>query len=392
MNVPFMEAITYGVSSMKIVCFMVYTIEVPMRFTVSHMLAERKVARNILVCAMGDNDLIGWGESCPRPYVTGETIDTAKKNLLKDILPPMIGSSFSNLCELTEALTSMLGGLDRNRQAAFCAAELAILDLAGKTFDTSAGTVIGPIVHRKVRYSGVIATSNPVKAKKHAQLMRMFGFREIKVKVQQSLDANLQLLEIMRTILGSRISIRIDANCAWQSDEAIRQIDAMSKFKLAGVEQPVPADDYEGMRQVTAAKLVPVVADESLCSLNDAEKLIEQKGCDIFNIRVSKCGGLINSLAIYRKAIDAGLACQLGAQVGETAILSAAGRHIATRCRAIKWFEGSYGRLLLKRDIAKPNMTIGLGGWAKSLNRPGLGVEPIQKYINKYKVDLIEMC
>ncbi len=381
-----------GSSMMKIVRFKVYTVEIPIRFAVSHMLAKRKVARNILVCVIGDNNLAGWGESCPRPYVTGESIDTAKRNLLNDILPPMIGSSFSDLCELIEVLTSMLDGLDRNRQAAFCAAELAVLDLAGKTFGTSVGTVIGPIVHRKIRYSGVIATSDPVKARKHALLMRLFGFWEIKVKVQQSREANLQLLEIIRTVLGPKVSIRIDANCAWSGDEAIRQIEAMSKFKLAGVEQPVPADDYEGMRQVTAAKLVPVVADESLCSLNDAEKLIEQKGCDIFNIRVSKCGGLINSLAIHRKAIDAGLACQLGAQVGETAVLSAAGRHIATRCRAIKWFEGSYGRLLLKQDIAKQDTTIGFGGWAKSLNQPGLGVEPIQKYINKYKVDLVEIC
>jgi len=381
-----------GSSMMKIVRFKVYTVEIPMRFTVCHMQAERKVARNILVCVLGDNDLAGWGESCPRPYVTGETLDTAKKNLLNDILPPMIGSSFSSIGELTEALTSMLDGLERNRQAAFCAAELAVLDLAGKTFGTSIGTVIGPIVHRKVRYSGVIATSDIVKARKYARLMRLFGFKEIKVKVQHSLDANLQLLEIIRTILGPRISIRIDANCAWRGDEAIRQIEAMSKFKLAGVEQPVPADDYEGMRQITAAKLVPVVADETLCSINDAKKLIEQKGCDIFNIRVSKCGGLINSLAIYRKAIDAGLACQLGAHVGETAVLSAAGRHIATRCRAIKWFEGSYGRLLLKRDIVQPDTTIGFGGWARSMDCPGLGVEPIQKRVNKYKADLSEIC
>jgi L-alanine-DL-glutamate epimerase-like enolase superfamily enzyme len=217
--------------------------------------------------------------------------------------------------------------------------------------------------------------------------MRLYGFKEVKIKVGKSLEENLQLLEIARTILGDGVHLRIDANCAWSADEAIRQLEAMSKFELTGVEQPTAADDYDGMSHVTAAKLLPVVADESLCSQSDAEKLIEQKGCDIFNIRVSKCGGLINSLNTYNKAVKAGLDCQLGAQVGETAILSAAGRHIAARCESLKWLEGSYGKLLLEHDIAKPGMTIGYGGWARCPERPGLGVEPIKKRMGEYTID-----
>jgi muconate cycloisomerase len=219
--------------------------------------------------------------------------------------------------------------------------------------------------------------------------MRLYGFKQVKVKVGKSLQENLQLLQIARTVLGDSVSLRIDANCAWSADETIEQLKAMHDFKLASVEQPTAADDYDGMSKVTAAKLLPVVADESLCSQDDAKRLIEQRGCDIFNIRISKCGGLINSLDLYRKALDAGLTCQLGAQVGETAILSAAGRHIATRCESLKWLEGSYGTLLLKHDIAKPGMTIGFGGWARSLERPGLGVEPIQKRIREHTIDSI---
>jgi muconate cycloisomerase len=374
---------------MKISNFTIYTLEIPMKFTVSHQLAQRNVARNILVCARSENGISGWGESCPRPYVTGETIETVKNDLSNNILPKMIGRSFSCLFDLTESLKSMLKRLDRSHQSAFCAMELAVLDLAGKSFDANVGTIIGPTAHRKVRYSGVIAASNPAKMKKHARLMRLYGFKEVKVKVGKSLEDNLQLLEIARTILGPGVSLRIDANCAWSADEAIEQLKAMSKFELAGVEQPTAADDYDGMSQVTAAKLLPVVADESLCSQSDAEKLIEQKGCDIFNIRISKCGGLINSLNIYNKAVNAGFACQLGAQVGETAILSAAGRHIATRCESLKWLEGSYGKLLLEHDIAKPNMTIKYGGWARCMDHPGLGVEPIQKRINEYTIDSV---
>ena len=148
---------------MKISNFTIYTLEIPMRFTVSHQLAQRKVARNILVCARGENGLVGWGETCPRAYVTGETIETVKNDLSNDMLPKMVGRSFSCLFDLTERLRAMLKSLDRNHQSAFCAMELAVLDLAGKTFDESIGSIIGPVEHRKVRYSGVIATSFPKK-------------------------------------------------------------------------------------------------------------------------------------------------------------------------------------------------------------------------------------
>ena len=376
---------------MKIVRFTVYTVEIPMRISVSHALAERKVARNILVCAWGQNGLKGWGECCPRPYVTGETTETVKTTLASQILPPMIGSSFCDFEELKEALLAMLDVLQRNQQAAFCAAELAVLDLAGKTFGISSGTLAGPISQSSVKYSGVIATNDPGKVRKYAFLMRLFGMKEIKIKVGISLDKNLQILRAARSMLGENVSIRIDANCAWTTDEAIRQLKAMSQFKLAGVEQPVSAENHQGMIKVTAAKLAPVVADESLCSFRDAERLIDDKACDIFNVRVSKCGGLINSTKICHKAIDSGLEYQLGAQVGETSILSAAGRHIATRCPAPKWCEGSYGRLLLKRDIAKPSVTIGFGGRGDAINQPGLGVEPVEQIVAQFSMDMFEM-
>ncbi|MBW8035588.1 MAG: hypothetical protein FVQ79_08155 [Planctomycetes bacterium] len=381
-----------GAGILEVVGFSIYTVEMPMRFSVSHSLAQRSVARNILVCARGVGGVVGWGESCPRAYVTGETIGTVKSELSNNILPEMVGMRFSSFEDLTGYLRDYFLEIDRDQQAAFCAAELAVLDLAGKTFGVSAGSVIGPIVKRKIRYSGVIAVKDPAKVRKYSWAMRLFRFREVKVKVGPSLKANLEKLGIVRRIMGPKVGIRVDANCAWESDEAIAQIKAMSKFGLCGVEQPVGGGDYEGMRRVTAEKLVPVIADESMCSMGDAERLIAEKGCDVFNIRVCKCGGLINSFDIYRKAVAAGIGCQLGCQVGESVILSAAGRHIGTRCEGLKWFEGSYGRLLLKRKIGRRGITIRFGGWGRSLDGDGLGVEPVGRRINESKIDLVEIA
>ena len=78
---------------MKITGFEILTVEIPMRMSVEHTLAKREVARNILVKAVGEDGLVGWGESCPRPYVTGETVDSVKKDLSGEILPEFNGKT-----------------------------------------------------------------------------------------------------------------------------------------------------------------------------------------------------------------------------------------------------------------------------------------------------------
>jgi L-alanine-DL-glutamate epimerase-like enolase superfamily enzyme len=343
---------------------------------VRHALAVRSVARNILVAAHDADGNVGWGECCPRPYVTGETIDSVKQDLGSIILPQLLGHELGSFEQVRSLIEPLLDTMARNQQAAFCAAELATLDLAGRCFGVSAGMVLGAVQAPQVRYSGVIATDDIESVKQNAAFMAKFGVNDVKVKVGASLESNLEILTTARAILGAGVTLRIDANCAWSAQETLRQLEAMQAFSLTGVEQPVPGEDIAGMREVTAAGLVPVVADESLCSLEDARTLIRERACDVFNVRISKCGGLVNAGRIDRLAREAGLACQLGAQVGEAGILSAAGRHYATRSAGVRWCEGSYGKLLLEEDITEPDITVGPGGVAPALEGAGIGVTP----------------
>jgi len=370
---------------MKLTRFDIITVDIPMRQSVRHALAERNVARNILVAAHDEKGGVGWGECCPRPYVTGETIDSVKQDLTTTILPQLLGRELASFEAAADMLVPQLDSMARNQQAAFCAAELAVLDLAGNRFGTSAGMVLGPVQTPQVRYSGVIATDDIESVKQNAAFMAKFGVGDVKVKVGASLESNLEILTTARAILGDQVTLRIDANCAWSATETIRQLTAMQAFSLTGVEQPVPGEDIDGMRAVTAAKLVPVVADESLCSLEDARTLINEQACDVFNVRISKCGGLINAGRIDQLARAAGLACQLGAQVGEAGILSAAGRHYATRSQGVRWCEGSYGQLLLEEDITEPDITLGPGGMAPALEAHGIGVTPAPERLQRYE-------
>jgi muconate cycloisomerase len=119
-----------------------------------------------------------------------------------------------------------------------------------------------------------------------------------------------------------------------------------------------------------------VIVDESLCSPADAERLAAERACNVFNVRVSKCGGPLAALAITRIAREAGLTCQLGAQVGESGILTAAGRLVATVADAppFRYLEGSDNSFLLRHDLTYENLTVRPGGRAPALSAPGIGV------------------
>jgi muconate cycloisomerase len=115
--------------------------------------------------------------------------------------------------------------------------------------------------------------------------------------------------------------------------------------------------------------------DESLCSMVDAREALRLGTCDLFNIRLSKCGGFIPSLRLAQFARQHGLGYQLGCQIGETALLSAAGRHFACSVRDICYLEGSYDNRLLRENLGARDITFGWGGWAPALTGPGLGIE-----------------
>jgi len=126
------------------------------------------------------------------------------------------------------------------------------------------------------------------------------------------------------------------------------------------------------------------MVDESLVTLDDAQALIAERAVDYFNIRVSKCGGLARSREIAARAATAGVRLQIGSQVGETAILAAAGRHLAAALPETAFVEGSFGTLLLTEDVSAESVRFGHRGEAPLLTGPGLGVNVLEERLRRY--------
>ena len=347
-------------------------IEIPFRFTFRHALAERSRGEGVLVQAEDAEGRVGFGECAPRSYVSGETVESVRA-ALPELWSKLAGSELGSFEELCAALEDASADLPRERHAAFCTLELALLDLGGRCFGSSAGDVAGPVVREALAYSGIVSADTPETAERTCAMIAKLGVQAVKVKVGRDLAEDRALLAVVRRVLGEGVSLRVDANGAWDARTGLERIRALSEFDLHGVEQPVAAGDLDGMAWLTERSSVPVIADESLVSLEDAHALAERRGCHVFNVRISKCGGLLRSAAIRDVGRAAGIGCMLGAQVGETAILSAAGRQFGARTPELSFAEGSYGTLLLERDVSD-DLTLEPGGVGRVPRGVGLGV------------------
>jgi len=348
-------------------------IAIPFRFAFRHSLARRDVGDGVLLTVRDENGTRGHGECTPRDYVSGESSASVVDALVRRV-PPLLGRRFASFDELTALLAHEAQGLAREEHAAFCALELAWLDAGGRAFGRSAGEPLGPVCASRVAYSGVVSATGKDEAEKFCAAMRERGVTRVKVKVGRDRDADLEVLAVVREAMGEAARLRVDANSAWDAQTALARLRDFARFRLEGCEQPCAAEDFEGMAWLTARAPVPVIADESLVSLEDARRLVELRACHVFNVRISKCGGLLSAGRIRDLGRAAGMATMLGAHVGETAILAAAGRHFATRTPDLLFAEGSYGKNLLRADVSDA-MDLGPGGEGGAVAGAGLGIE-----------------
>jgi L-alanine-DL-glutamate epimerase-like enolase superfamily enzyme len=162
-------------------------------------------------------------------------------------------------------------------------------------------------------------------------------------------------------------TLRVDANTAWTVNQALQMLPRLARYDVEFVEQPLPAQDLDGLRRLKEAAILPIVADESCVRPDDVARVA---GCvDGINIKLSKCGGIREALKMIRLARAHGLKVMLGCMI-ESSLGIAAALQLAPLA---DWLDLD-GHLLLAHD---PFTGIGGAGGRLTLSdRPGLGVEP----------------
>jgi muconate cycloisomerase len=372
-------------------------VRIPLKRKVTHASHARTDTDNVVVrCVLSDGS-VGFGEGVPRDYVTGETIDFSLDLLRRSDLGSQLSacSDFVQAVHVAERLRlAPVPGDDRMIQgnAARCAVELAVLDAFGRAFGEPLMNVtrlVAPELYsprERVQYSGVIGNPRGWKKRFYPLVYRIAGFRQVKLKVGIPGHDDVKRTRQMRRWLGRSIDLRIDANEAWPAGEAADRIRELEPFGITSVEQPVKHEEVAALAAVRKQMSTPIMLDESLCGEVDAERAAANGWCDLFNLRLSKCGGFIPSLRLAQLARRHGLGYQLGCQVGETAILSAAGRQFATSVADLRYLEGSYDRHLVQEPVSYDDLTFGRGGWAPAIVSTGTGANVAPEAIDRVTV------
>ncbi len=378
----------------------IWSLSIPMRRKFSHATAERGCAEPIVVAIELSDGTVGYGETHPRPYVTGESLASVLGAIRNDFVPRLVEIHPSSFGEAIEAAADlpMLDSDGRIACAARAAVELALLDAYSRAFEKSLEQIAGwleetafggPGSHGAVRYSGVISAADPDRVPGTVRKMRLFGLRDFKIKVGDD-DDDRRVRGAVRTLGRSlargRTTLRLDANAAWTVEQAAQRLEHWRNLPITCVEQPLAQCESEAIAELARRTAFPIMADESLVTPDQAEDLIVRRSVSWFNVRISKNGGLIPALQLAITARRHNIACQLGCMVGETSILSAAGRWFLQLVPGIRFAEGGYGRFLLKDDVATRPLGLSFGGRWKPMTGHGLGITVDPEKLHKLSI------
>jgi L-alanine-DL-glutamate epimerase-like enolase superfamily enzyme len=344
----------------------------PFRTRFEHAAASRDRAENVIVIAEDEAGRIGLGEGCPRPYVTGETVLSALAALGR--WKTESAESLHRLADLDAWMAAHAGEIDAN-PSAFAALELALLDVfarrAGQTLEQLLGVAV---THAEIRTSAVYGAGNAAKFLAQAARFNLNGMHDAKLK----LSGDARRDRARARLLSHFGRVRLDANNLWPTAaDACRDLAGTRPYAWA-VEEPLPARDWQGLAAVGIGTGLALVLDESATHPRDLAALVPGPSY-VVNVRVSKLGGLIRTLAMVHAARQRGLAAIVGAQVGETSILARAGLVAAHAAGpALVGFEGAFGTRLLARDATTASVHFGYRGRVNlgALTASGSGLSP----------------
>ena len=377
---------------MRLVSATVYALKIPFLAAVRHSLAGRTWSDSVVVRVLDSDGVEGFGEAAPRPYVTGETPTDVVEYVAGTLWPAVRGLTAPDLrgpgdLAAIEALVPD-GGAAWRHHAARAAMELAVVDWALRRRRASAALLLPPL-RAEVVYSGLITAGSTLQAVRQARWARLAGLTQVKIKV--GAGADLARVEAVRAVLPNA-TIRIDANGAWTPAAARAALAGLARCRVASVEQPLPPGCPDALAQLRKESPIPLVLDESVVTPADLEAHLAAGAADAVNVRVSKCGGFARAVAMAHRAAAAGLEIHVGCHVGETAILSAAGRHLAAGLEPTVFVEGSYGTLLLAEDVSDDGLRFGHRGVAPVLTRPGWGMRVRVDRLRRYAETVVELA
>ena len=315
---------------MRIKLIAIYKLKIPLREPFVISLGPITHAENIIVTILTDEGIMGYGECSPYMTINGESVDTcfivgqylAKVLLAQNPLNPV--ECMKIMDRVIYANTSIKSAFD-----------MAVYDIAAQHSGLPLYRYLGGEKNRILQTDMTVSIGTPQKMRQDAIRFKEQGFPFIKVKLGENLETDVARIKGIREGIGNDIPLRIDANQGWPSvDEAIAVLNALEPYNIEHCEEPIPRWQFMNLSKVSAGTSIPIMADETCGDDHDAERLIELKGCSMFNVKLGKSSGFLKAQKIIGLAAAAGIHLQIGGFM-ESRLGMTAAAHLALTNNAI---------------------------------------------------------
>ena len=337
----------------------------------------------VLIKIHTDEGYIGIGEACAwEPEFYGETLESINSIILKYAAPRIIGEDPFNINRIMQII-------DRNLARITCVKEgidLALHDLVGKILNIPVYVLLGGKFRDKVPVASEIGIDTPEAMAESAENVLKMGIRVIKIKGSDDMNLDISRIKAVRAAVGNDAELRLDPNAAWDTMGAIRVMRAVEDCNLQLLEQPIPTWDLKGLAHIRRNITVPLMADESIWTPQDAIKLHDYDAVDILNLKIAKTCGLHLAKKMEAVAEALGMPCIVGTEL-EPGVSAVAKIHLAASMR-IHPIASEFTELTQVDGSVLEEPLKAVDGCLTVPEGPGFGVEIDDDALREYAIDI----
>lgn len=335
----------------------------------------------VLVKIYTDDGHVGIGEACAwEPEFYGETLESVNSTIQKYAAPAIMGEEPFNINRIMLILDQKLARITCVKEGI----DLALHDLVGKILNVPAYKLLGGKFRDKIPVASEIGIDTPKIMAESAHKVLKMGFKVIKIKGSNDMNEDIKRIKTVREAVGEEVELRLDPNAAWDTMGSIRVMRAVEDCNLQLLEQPIPTWDLKGMAHIRRNIGVPLMADESIWTPQDAIKIHDYEAADILNLKIAKTCGLHLGKKVEAVAEALGMPCIAGTEL-EPGVSAVAKVHLAASMRVHPLASEFTELTQVDGSILKQKLKV-VDGCLEVPEGPGFGVEIDEDALKEYKI------
>jgi L-alanine-DL-glutamate epimerase-like enolase superfamily enzyme len=351
----------------------IYKFSIPMHpFTIAT--GTMHFAQNLFIRVHTNEGFYGVGECSAFPMIAGETQATCYE-MAKDFAGIWKGKPAGDIESRMDEL-HLATAFNGTVKSAF---DMALYDLAGKQQQKPLYEILGGNREKKLETDITVGIGEPdVMAEQAAAFVKQ-GFRYIKVKLGKDAETDILRINKIRSRIPEHIVLRIDANQGWTYEDAITVLQALGSCNIQFCEQPMRSWNDHKLPALRAVSPIPIMADESVFTHHDAERLIRNEACDYVNIKFAKSGGILEAIKINAVCEENNIPCMMGGML-ESRVALTAFAHFALASHNVIFNDMDTCMLGHKKDPVTGGVKYN-GYYVEVPTSPGIGADAKDEFL-----------